>query len=479
MLDLQEFKLEVYEEFLREQEENELKEILKEQEQTVRGLEALKEWFELENNESLNEEEKLADLLAAQVSSLKDVFKSGVEAGKGLQVYNPTPNRVEVKTLTNTKFPDNIILFINSIVKWVKNVALKLIDSFTRLIRRTFGFQNDFKENQSVSWDDLKLNFKSAKEIQDRHMVELTSDKGTLKLDNLTQKDLEVIAPELNKSGVYKSVMGLTEDITNPSAKSIKDVTVAQIDVSKDLFTLKEALSHFFDLFDSSIGSNNEMLFGTSDLELFLDSFKKAYEAITGGGETYYAVDGEVTSTDIISSDRLRDNLVRTKINTDKLRLAYSETEKVINNIVNTINAKQYVASSAIGLNWRLMSAASYKQLIEIIDVIKKREKEAAKLEKKLKKMYEVYGKLLSSLEKIRHQYMQITANTTFSTLAQKRVADLYDAAKYMTQTVSLRLLTLGVYLKSIQNTKELLISVNNINRPNRNYSPVKIKFSY
>ena len=521
----------VYSEYLEESAERLMKEALEAQEKTVQGLVAFKEFMDLELNESLNEDETSAlSTINGMATALAALFNSGVESGKKISeiendkkyMYNALPTEVKVKSFSTLKFPDNIVFVIGQIITWLKNVVKKFVEFATNFIRRVVGLKSTASE---ISEDDLALKLRTAQMIEKNRMNTIDANIKGLHLNGVPEKDAVEIVNKfkgfMNESSYFLNedegmAVGETietgreesnpdrtenkkpnnnnkpyyhkEDNKNNNNKNnkndkkeinydnndniYKNITVQSIDVSQDLLHLKEALNHFFTLFDNSIGSNDELLFGTGDLELMLKLLQTTAKDITTGNEQLYAINGKLTTSDVVSAERLRDTLIRTKVNTDNLRNAYRETQDIINRTLHIINSKQSLAATAPGvsMNWRLLSSSTYKQLSDILKVIKKREKEAIKLEKGLAKMERNYEALVKNLEKLKGAYLTLPANVTFTSVMQKRVTDLYDAAKYMTQTVTLRFLTLGLYIRQVQEIKTLISNLNSINKPNRNF---------
>lgn len=526
----------VYSEYLEESAERLMKEALEAQEKTVQGLVAFKEFMDLELNESLNEDETSAlNTINGMATALTALFNSGVESGKKISdiendkkyMYNALPTEVKVKSFSTLKFPDNIVFVIGQIITWLKNVVKKFVESATNFIRRVVGLKSTTSE---ISEDDLALKLRTAQMIEKNRMNTIDANIKGLHLNGVPEKDAVEIVNKfkgfMNESSYFLNedegmAVGETIEIpngavgreeSNPDRREnkpnknnnnnnnknnkpsqggyyykdnnkkeinydnndniYKNITVQSIDVSQDLLHLKEALNHFFTLFDNSIGSNDELLFGTGDLELMLKLLQTTAKDITTGNEQLYAINGKLTTSDVVSAERLRDTLIRTKVNTDNLRNAYRETQEIINRTLHIINSKQSLAATAPGvsMNWRLLSSSTYKQLSDILKVIKKREKEAIKLEKGLAKMERNYEALVKNLEKLKGAYLTLPANVTFTSVMQKRVTDLYDAAKYMTQTVTLRFLTLGLYIRQVQEIKTLISNLNSINKPNKNF---------
>ncbi len=461
-MNINEFKLNVYEQFLDEQFNKEFKYLMGEQKELQEGYTAMVNWLKVEEK-ILNE--TTTDLTGTNaLDTFKDIFKLGLELGKsGSQqspVYNPEISRVDVKKLsTNNSIIENLTLFLGSIVKWIKNIAIKLIDIFSKSLRGLVGLENP---KNKISPEDLKLKFEKVKKIENKYMVDYQDHKSKLKFDNISQKDMEDLEVVL---GSLKGNVMVSESSLNENERTtFRDISINKIDVSDELMNLKSKLTHFFDIFDNSIGSNDEMLFGSDDLELLLNMTKRTFDDIKSyAGDVKFAIGGKAVSVDVISSDRMKDNLVRTKINTDNLGKAFKECNNLISDILSSMNTKQYIRN-VTGMEISMITSATYNQLINILKVVNVREKEAEQLYKKMDKMKTKFEKLYKEIENVRYKFAQLGSNIAFTSALQQRISDLFLSAKYMTQTVALRFNSLALYIKELRQVKNLIINVNSIN---------------
>jgi hypothetical protein len=133
------------------------------------------------------------------------------------------------------------------------------------------------------------------------------------------------------------------------------------------------------------------------------------------------------------------------------------------------LSHKQLVALENLGSGYRFYSASTYIQMVKILDAISPRIKESEEMEKDLKKMKEVFDKIVIQLGKQRDAlvgYGQIT----YTSVYQKRISDLFDGARYVSQTVTLRLATLGLFIRQIKDIREAIFTVNSMNERSREF---------
>lgn len=250
----------------------------------------------------------------------------------------------------------------------------------------------------------------------------------------------------------------LDESVDDRGDSSDRTVHCLRLDTSKDLLALRQSLDHFFQLFDNAFGSNDEKLFSVDDLEIMLDLFHRTMDAVWNPShDTALEIGGSVKfGSDAISAAKLRDNLLRTRINTDQLKQAYVVTNKQINTIAQIIMQKNMLGASQMGVQFAYLSASTYEIMIELLDVINVRLKEASAMEKKLQKMKKSYEKLTNELNR-RRTALASVSGMTYTTVIQKRINELFDGSRFMTETVQLRLNTLALYISELNDTRAVL----------------------
>ena len=393
-------------------------------------------------------------------------------------VYKPQVQFQRVERLSDMKFPQNIIFFIGQILKWIKNNILNFIDKFSNIVRSLLGMEAG---RGKFDKKDLQLRFDRAKQIETKYLV-----TGKDAYDTVSSFEDKLNSNFGNSDTAYRStpstktitlydvpvsqIKALTEDVSpinifeglaadTPAGNTEK---VICIDTSKDLFALQQSLDHFYGLFDQAYGSNDEKLFSVDDLEIMLQLFKNTYESIFSGKSDVLEVEGELSYSRGIDANRLRENLLRTRINTDNLKKAYIVTNKQINNISQIIMNKNLMGAAEMGVRFAFLSAATYEIMIKIIETIDIRLKEAKEMEKKLQKMKKAYENLVNVLEQRRAKINSVTG-LTMTTIIQRKINELYDGARYMTQTVQLRLSTLALYISELNDTRMIMKNLNAI----------------
>ena len=105
--------------------------------------------------------------------------------------------------------------------------------------------------------------------------------------------------------------------------------------------------------------------------------------------------------------------------------------------------------------------------MLEIVDT---RLDEAKNIEKKLIKMKASYETLTKELEKKRSGLAAVKA-FNITTIAQRQIENLYDASRYMTQVVQLRLNALSLYISEINDTRSIIKNMNAIGEANKKLS--------
>lgn len=527
---LEYFKEEAYEAFLMEDLAKTYNDVLENQTAIFEAMDSYIKLMEFEDEFNKLTEATEIDLgaLGDQLGKLKDIFTAGSAIAD-----RPEPSDVSyyptIKEVSAPSKTESFVAFISAIVTWIKNVFVALITKIGNVLRRLTD--SPTKEIPDVSLTSLLQKQKAAmtlKKIEDANDaahfsnityyknksgkvpvdvvdpksdqieflkqnkltedLEMTLDEA---LDILTEKSLEDYLntpvpvdgdmrsePRLRTGQKINPIVNDGEDKKKATLNYHKNNYVL-IDPSKDLFDLKEALNQFFLLFDNSIGSNGEKLFETEDLTLLLKAFESTKHALDKGDVDYMAVGNKVTQFDLISADKLKDNLIRTKVNTDKLIHAYEQIDGMMQNVLQAITGKDYnLAMSAPGA-YKVLSAATYKEMIEIVKILNKRITQAKKLEKKLEKVKTQYEKLANELSKMKAQWLSIGLNVTYSSVTQQRISNLFDGAKYVLQTIMLRYGALGIYTKVLENTKLTISNLNFINKRISRNPFVKVKYSF
>jgi hypothetical protein len=318
---------------------------------------------------------------------------------------------------------------------------------------------------------DLKLNLAKVKNIES-FSTPIEMDKKNLpkpiSVVNMDLRDIEgfknLFSTNILKDSFEIKIDGeIISEKTEFGSETKETVKGIMIDVSKEMQELEQTLDHFLNLFDNAYGSNQEHLFETEDLELLLELFKETMSAISSGKVPVYALQGKLTEIDVINKSKLKDNLIRTKINIDNLKRAYIETQKTAIEKLQVITQKQLFAAEGLGQMFKFYSAATYTRMINIIDVIEPRIKNANKLEKKLKYMGDKFNKVVIELGKQRRSISNF-GDMTYTPVYQRKINDLFEASRYVSQTITLRLTALGIYIRELKDVQEALFNANSIN---------------
>lgn len=365
-----------------------------------------------------------------------------------------------VETLSDMKFPKNIIFFIQQIIAWIKRVVVYFIEKIKNVIRAVTG-RGSMNE---LNPDALKLKLTKAKEFETILTPDIRGKNNQpmqLRAVKASDVDRYYALKESFLGDAYKEVVKSTKD-DNLGTK--KTPVVISIDISKDLLNLKELIQHFYDLYDNAFGSNNEDLFKTDDLELVLGLFKEVIAGLKSGDIPVYQVGSTAAEVSAIDASRVRDNLIRTNNNVSSLKEAYVQTADMIKDVSRIITHKEMLMLSGYGIDNKWLSSATYAQMYEILTTLKPRLKEAEKNEKELNKMQKKYEAISNELVKMQRAFNAFS-NVSYNSVYQRRIVDMCQAAKYMTQVVTLRLTAIGMYIKEMKDIKDLIVALSNINK--------------
>jgi hypothetical protein len=385
----------------------------------------------------------------------------GSDPKSGLKDYDPVVGQAKVTPISQMKFPENLMFFIDSLIKWIVNLVMKFISFVTNAIRRFFGLTEG---RETLTSDDLRLKLQKIEKI--RSVATVLSQKDVEKFKasprvativQLDGRDVELVN-SLREGFLFEydgevDSRGRYGEVTPRERYDSKPILGISIDISREMENLDQLLQHFLDLYDNGFGSNQEHLFGVDDLEILLNLFQSALKDMSKGTVSRYAVAGKLVQADYLDAGKLKDNLLRTKVNTDNLKEVFTETQKRIENTLTMITQKQLLASQQMGVSFKYYTAATYEQMIKILSAIEPRIKDASKMENEMEKVKKMFDKIVIELGKQRQALMGY-GDVVYTTQAQRQTDELFNGARYLSQTVSLRLATLGLYLKQIKDIR-------------------------
>jgi hypothetical protein len=358
--------------------------------------------------------------------------------------YTPTGGITTIKTMSDMKFPENIKFFIETIIKWLKNLIAFALKAIKNLIKIICGAEVD-KDELKEAKEKLHVEFKKTKTYHAVGTPIISSKPGQVEMRVLNQNELQRI-------GITESA--LLEDDKKDNALS--GPVVISIDMSKDVLALKEFMNHFFKLYDNAFGSNEEFLFGTEDVELLLKAFNTVRENLESGNTTFYSIAGRAMEVDMIDADRMRDAAYKTKVNVDALSKAYSDTFARIQDILKVIQSKSLMQSVNSVTSFKILSHATAGVALDLLNALEPRIKEATILEKRLDKVQNMYEKLIKALQK-NMGVIGAFGKVTYVSQYQNQVTNLFNSARYTSQIISMRISALALYLKEMKDLKEML----------------------
>ena len=366
--------------------------------------------------------------------------------------YVPVAGLSLTQDFFSFKFPQNIIFLIGRIVDWIQRVVIHFIAKFKNIMNVIFGQKT---HELTDAEKDIKLRWTKTKELE-----------KIIALPKLTGSDTKFATAYKANSGditMFKP-LAITEAVDELEKDMSDRQIVISVDISKELISLEQLLQHFFDLFDNALGSNGEHLFETDDLEVMLKIFKDTLGDIKNYRTISYEIGGNAVEATPIDARRMSDNLNRTHINTQALRNAYEQTAEGIKRVSTVLTQKQLVMATNMGAEFAFLSSATYSRMINILDIVKPRIKMAEKLYKNLDKMRDIYGRIANDLSNYTKKIGSLSSMSYVSTY-QKKVSNLFNSARYVTQIISLRMSALSTYIANLRNIQEMIISINRINR--------------
>ena len=469
-----------YELFLVEEEEKENKDFffsLREaQKEAEDGFALIESYFSAINEE--NNENKIDVKNENKIDVKKTIALLSRLSSPSEEVsnYSPTPTFEIVKTIGDLKFPKNIIFFIKQLLSWIKNVVIYFFKKFTNFARKLLGMKEEELDKDVIKLRNLIQKVEKKESID---FFPLKNQKTkTIRAYNLGAENFRDFESQINnifegenakENGIilkeFQGSSAANQFANKPSTTNV----IVSIDLSNDLLSLQELLQHFFDLFDNSYGSNNEYLFGVDDLKLFLTLFKQSFSDLSSGRMPTYEIGGVTSEAEMIDANRIKDNLIRTNLNVTQLKDAFVKTGDKLEDIARIVANKQLIGATNMGVSYKFYSGATYELMLSLIEKLKPRLKEAKTLENSLKKMQESYTKITKELEKLSSAMLVSPySSITYTSVYQRKISNLVLSAKYMTQTVVLRLSTLSIYIKEISDILEIIRNLNAINSVDR-----------
>lgn len=391
------------------------------------------------------------------VGELVDILKT-VNTDEEKQGYKAT-QQIEITSIQDMKFPKNVIFFIGQLIKWIRNLVLYFIEKFKNLIRRLVGAQP-----KELNPEAIKLNLDVVKKLETISTVATGNLKnGVVSARKIDSGKLEQMITEGVITEGFAEDLGIVKYSRDRDAVKTQPIIVT-IDLARDIQNIRTLTDHFYKLFDNAYGSANEHLFGTDDLEIILNIFNDTIARLKTGNIAQYSVSGGVAvDAPGINSERVKQNLKMTNENLNNLKNAYTQTAQQIEKISKIIHTKEMLMLSDIGASYRLLSTGTFQQMLPIVETIPARLKKAAEMERKLAKMKSEYSALVQELQRMQTSFATVS-NVTFDTIYNRKIVDLLNAASWMSDTVSLRLTGIGLYIKELKDVRDALVMVSDLN---------------
>ena len=369
--------------------------------------------------------------------------------------YKPSATFTYQK-VSNMKFPANIIFFITQIISWAKNVVIYIVEKIKNLIRIAFG-----DKPHQLDASALKLNLKKAKQIE---QVATAIDLGRGGDDII--KPYSIAASEIEKIGGFAlreaslgQLLGIDKGVAKDAVREVP--VVVTIDLARDIANLKELLQHFLDLYDNAYGSRNENLFGTDDLEIVLQIMEETLSRLKKGDTALYSLSGgNPVEAAGVNSARVKDNLILTNENINNLKVAYVQTASKIKDLTKVINSKEMYMLSDLGVSYAILSSSTQLEMNDILEkILPTRIKSAQEAAANLDKLSRQYKEFIDTLKDMQKSVLMIS-NITYDSTFNKKIIDLLNSARYMSDIVTLRLSGIGLYIKELKDIQGILTMI-------------------
>lgn len=506
---LEQFIEDQYEKFLQEEQEREIVPIVENHQKIINAfsgyqkiIKLKEEYANLDESILLEDDDNaavkaLVDKLAGAMQQIGALTSAGAnkaplngkdipsiyDQNTGKWIENPSYKPEMAPKMFQYKKIDSVVGFITGIVTWIKNVLLNLISYFTRGIRVALHIDRDAKANEYKEINPFKLMAQAKKAAA----VERQYGFGTLKIGNDNGESIDKSigdqlknyisaqkGEEIIKSMQESAILTEKDDTDSKDDKNnkggyqypgLKEINktygyLVNIDVSKEIRQLKEVLNHFFDLFDEAVGSNGEKLFETTDLEMLLSAIATMKNSLNMGQATHF--DGYKAK--LLDSTKLKDNLMRTKVNCDKLNKAFSDTQQIIDLVIKKINTSTTMQATYDPSRFILLSSATLLGLADVAKLLQARKKSAEILSKNLEKLGNEYSKVVGELSVLRQQWISVGSNVTMQSDLELATAELFESGKAVFQTLMLRFTCLTNYIQIITNTENLVLNLIHVN---------------
>lgn len=386
-----------------------------------------------------------------------DVMKTLVDLSTKTDVGNGTylpAATFTTQKITDMKFGERIVFFIKQFVAWIRNVVLFFIEKIKNLIRKLVG-----APVKELDTSKLKLDLTKAKKIESIATTSIDFGKGASDVPAIA-KAWRIQPDDISLMESWAEDLGIVVRDKKPVKEQPVVVT---LDFSRDIMNLKELMQHFYDLFDSAYGSNNEKLFGIDDLKIIIQMFQSAIEQVKTGNVNTYSVGGYAVEANSVNADRVRDNLILTNTNINNLKQAYVQTSNKIKDITKIINGKEIQAITDLGISATILTASTYEQIMRVVETIPERMKEATAMQKDMEKMKSAYETILKEVSAMQRT-LPAVSNVTYESAYNRKIIDLIHAAKWMNDTVTLRLAGLTLYIKELKDVRDALTLLANLN---------------
>ena len=132
------------------------------------------------------------------------------------------------------------------------------------------------------------------------------------------------------------------------------------------------------------------------------------------------------------------------------------QTGAKIKDLTRIMSSKEMLMIADMGTTYSALTTSTLTQLQNILKTIDPRMKQAGKMEKDMMKVQKQYEKLVDQLSGLQRSFASVS-NISYDTIYNRKMIELLNSAKMMSQVVTLRLVGLGLYIKEMSEVRDAL----------------------
>jgi hypothetical protein len=128
---------------------------------------------------------------------------------------------------------------------------------------------------------------------------------------------------------------------------------------------------------------------------MLLRAFETMRKNIESGRVAQFSVGSGRLSNSLIDADKMRAVAVNTNINTRRLTEVYTKTFDKITNLLKVIQSKTLMQTAEYGVSAKILAHSTVSALLDVMEVIEPRIKNATQIDSDLHKIQKLYESLV------------------------------------------------------------------------------------